>query len=372
MPSDVTSPQKSEPSIFVRLGKGAGLSVFVILMAELFLRVYAPVPMLPRYVTESELGIRVNMGDQVYTHTTPDYRVVIRTNSRGIRADEEIPYEKPAGIERIVVLGDSFMMGYGATLEEMALSVMVQRLESAGHRVQLINLAVSGFGNAEELLYLRAEGMKYDPDLIVLGWHDTDILDNMRSGLFALEDGRLVRRAESYLPGVRTRELLFKIPFYRFLAGNSHLYNRLRDDMGKFVKQLLADFRSSRQAATTAEPIPSVGEPAEPPDGLGYPEQLTIAILDEIDRVARAGGARFAILEIPVRRGRANFTSAFPVTARSERFPRFDPIPSFETRAGELLYWERSHYHFTPLGNRLVGEGMAELVLGLGLLDPTE
>jgi len=381
LPSEPSQNRKAQ-SRPRRLLTWAALAVFVVLLSELFLRVYAPVPMLPRYVSSAEYGVRMNTPDQSYAHTTPDYRIEIRTNSKGIRSDVEIPYEKPAGKKRIVALGDSFLMGYGAHPEEMLLNVMIERLKSVGHDVELVNLAVSGFGNAEELIALQAEGVKYEPDLVLIGWHDTDPKDNVRSGLFELKDGELVRAAETFLPAVKTRELLFRSRVYRFLAGNSQLYNWFRDRGGGIVKRLLTDVRDAQRAAAQAkqaELASGATEPEvdaantstkEPTDEFSYAERLTLAILQRIRKVCQDDGAKLAIIDIPVRVNRTTFRSAFPSGPGFEDFNVFTPLPLFQAQRGELLYWERSHGHFTPLGNRIVGEGAANLILERNLLGP--
>lgn len=338
--------------------------------------------MLPRYIASAEYGVRMNMPNQSYAHTTPDYKITIQTNSKGIRSDVEIPYEKPTGKKRIVSLGDSFLMGYGAHPNEMLLDVMIERLKAAGQDVELVNLAVSGFGNAEELVALQAEGMKYEPDLVLIGWHDTDLDDNVRSGLFELRDGDLVRAAETFLPAVKSREALFRIPLYRFLAGNSQLYNWFRDKVGEAVKTALADVRDAQSSAAQAKqlelapPAPAaavdVPEPAtdESAETANYAEQLTLALLRRIDEVSREGGSELLIIDIPVRLNGTTFRSAYPLTPGFESFDLFAPLPLFEAHTGELLYWERSHGHFTPLGNRIVGEGAADLILKRNLLGP--
>lgn len=383
MPSDDTTnraPIARGSSWLKRLLTWAGLSAFVVLFAELFLRIYAPVPMLPRYIASAEYGVRMNMPNQRYAHTTPDYQITIQTNSKGIRSDFEIPYEKPPGIKRIVALGDSFLMGYGAHPDEMLLNVMVERLRERGQRVELVNLAVSGFGNAEELVALQAEGMRYHPDLVLIGWHDTDLDDNVRSGLFELHDGELVRAAESFLPAVKSREILFRSRVYRFLAGSSQLYNWFRDQVGEAVKTVLADLRDAQSSAAQAkqadlaEAPSALGAGKGETDGLGeahgYAERLTLAILQEIERVSREGGAKLVLIDIPVRLNRTTFRSAYPAMPGFDRFDVFEPLPLFEARKGELLYWEQSHGHFTPLGNRIVGEGTADLILERNLLEP--
>lgn len=341
--------------------------------------------MLPRYIASAEYGVRMNMPNQSYAHTTPDYKITIQTNSKGIRSDVEIPYEKPPEKKRIVSLGDSFLMGYGAHPDEMLLNVMIERLRAAGQDVELVNLAVSGFGNAEELVALQAEGMKYEPDLVLIGWHDTDLDDNVRSGLFELRDGELVRAAETFLPAVKSREALFRIPLYRFVAGNSQLYNWFRDKVGEAVKTGLADVRDAQSAAAQAKQA-ALASPAASPEldaapeepaeeesagQVSYAEHLTLAILQRIEQVSAEGGAELAIIDIPVRLNRTTFRSAYPLAPGFEDFNLFAPLPLFEARKGELLYWEQSHGHFTPLGNRIVGEGVADLILERNLLGPS-
>jgi len=95
-------------------GKIVFAAAYVLVAGEFFMRIFAPQAMLPRYVCATDYGIRGNEPNRSYWHTTPDYRVNIRTNAKGIRAHGEIPYEKPEGVKRIVLLGDSFGMGYSA------------------------------------------------------------------------------------------------------------------------------------------------------------------------------------------------------------------------------------------------------------------
>lgn len=83
-------------------------------------------------------------------------------NSKGLR-DDETPYEKPEGIFRIVLLGDSFTFGYGVPIKKHFSTL----LEGYFENVEVINMGVSGFGVDQELLYLRHEGYRYEPDLVL-------------------------------------------------------------------------------------------------------------------------------------------------------------------------------------------------------------
>ena len=136
---------------------------------EILVRIWMPQPMLPRYVTDASYGVRKNMPDVIIWHSSPDYRVNVRTNSHGVRSDRDIPYQKPVGTSRIVGLGDSFTLGYEVEQEDTFLYQMETNLKERGfERVEVINLGVSGFGTSEELITLREEGMRYEPDLVIL------------------------------------------------------------------------------------------------------------------------------------------------------------------------------------------------------------
>lgn len=368
------------PRLRYRGGRRAWLrwivgTAWTLVAAELFLRLFAPVPMLPRYVTATPYGVRGNMPNQTYDHTTPDVRVRMQTNAHGLRADHEIPHAKPAGQRRIVVLGDSFGMGYEVALEDTFLAVLERQLEAAGHDVEIVNLSVSGHGTAEELLALRHAGWQYAPDLVLLAWHDTDPEDNLRCGLFALEEGRLERRAETFLPGVRTHDFLVRFAAYRWLAENSHLYNWLRETAARRVKELLVAVAGSGPTAAAGAAAAEDAPPAALSAAAEPATELSLALLREIRAECAARGVPLVVLEIPTRPSRTEFLPSFPRDAAggTHGFRVVSPLPRFEAHRGELLFWERGHYHLTPLGCRLTGEALAEAILADRVLDrPTE
>ena len=71
--------------------------------------------------------------------------------------------------------------GYSVALEESFHRQLEMRLTEAGSAVEVINLAVGGFGTLQELLVLQEEGLRYEPDLVVLGFYfGNDLVDNSR------------------------------------------------------------------------------------------------------------------------------------------------------------------------------------------------
>ena len=107
--------------------------------------------------------------------TEADYTVVVETNSKGLR-DREHSYAKPEGVFRIVIIGDSFMEAYQVPAAESLPDMLEERLRD--RRVEVINLGVGGYGTAQEYIYLKEEGLKYHPDLVLMALYANDVRNN--------------------------------------------------------------------------------------------------------------------------------------------------------------------------------------------------
>jgi hypothetical protein len=346
--------------------KGIAGIAYTVLFAEFFLRIFAPVAVVPRHVTATHYGLRGNEPNRIYRQVSPEYDITIRINAQGIRADEVISYAKPPGVKRIVVLGDSFGMGYEVDLADSFLTRMEQELKSSGINAQVVNLSVSGHGNAEELITLREEGLKYDPDVVLLCWHSSDYPDNVRSGLFSLRQGELKQVGSTYLPSIDTQRKLARVWGYEWVASNSQLYSFSREWLAlHVVKPLLVAVRRDERPGKEG---PAVDGPY---DGVGQAENLlAAALLKEIERTAQGFGADFLILDTPVFASQTEFVSRFPVDSEGGHFglPVVSASHDFKQHLGEKLYWDRWHMHYTPLACRLVGHRLAREMVSQGLL----
>lgn len=337
--------------------------IYCILGAELFLRLFAPQPMIPRHVYATYYGIRGNTPNKTYWHIGEEYKVKLHTNSKGIRSDREISYDKPQGIKRIVLLGDSFGMGYEVDYQDMFSTRLEYYLKQQyGIKAEVVNLSTSGHGNAEELLVLQNEGLKYHPDLVLLAWHTTDYIDNIRSGLYGLNDNHLYRKNETYLPAVGVREKLNKIPGYAFLEQYSNFYSFFREMAGTKVKEWLANINKKQLSNIKLK------ESSKQDDNYG--DELTVELLKEIKKTSEDNNAQFLILDIPVRKDISAFFSNFPVPLGQAEsiFNIYSPINDFMQYKGQKIYWEKGHGHFTPLGCDVVGKGLANSIIEKQLL----
>jgi hypothetical protein len=101
----------------------------------------------------------------------------LNSNSKGIRGKTEYDYPRAAGKQRILVLGDSFTFGEEVSDDE----TYSHDLESALPNTEVLNLGVQGYGHDQMLLYLKEEGVKYHPNVVILGFAYLDIYRNIWS-----------------------------------------------------------------------------------------------------------------------------------------------------------------------------------------------
>jgi len=99
----------------------------------------------------------------------------VNTNSKGLRGNTEYEYARTPGKQRILVLGDSFTFGTDVSDDE----TYSHDLESALPNTEVLNLGVQGYGQDQMLLYLKEEGVKYHPDIVILGFAYMDTNRNL-------------------------------------------------------------------------------------------------------------------------------------------------------------------------------------------------
>lgn len=133
-----------------------------------------------------------------------EYDVAVTVNERGLRSPQEIDYAKPEGVYRILVLGDSYVEALQMPLAASFPQQLTAQLNDWGATVEVINAGVSGWGTDQQFLWLREEGRKYEPDLILLAvFPGNDFMNNhmpleftnfgsVRKPWFTLQNGKLV------------------------------------------------------------------------------------------------------------------------------------------------------------------------------------
>jgi hypothetical protein len=216
-------------------------------------------------------------------------KITYRINSKGLR-DDETDYAKPAGTFRIVLLGDSRTFGYAVPIEKH----FSKLIEGYFAHVEVINMGVSGFGVDQELLFLRSEGFRYQPDLViayVAHFGDQRHMYSNRWGrnkpLLSVQDGALVLTNSPVTTLYEGKDLPHQIDL--FLTWHSPLYR----DVSWAVSGILhKGFVAAASGPAATPDKKDVGQA----DFEQRMFDLAKAILRQIDRESRDHGARFLLL----------------------------------------------------------------------------
>jgi hypothetical protein len=162
------------------------------------------------------------------------------TNSLGYR-DAERARPKPAGVRRVVSLGDSFAWGVGIENDDTYARRVERVLDRRpGERWEVVQLARPGMGTVEQADQLAEEGFAYGPDVVVLGFVLNDSED---------ENAAEARRARDWEQTRRERQerraggrLLDRSALWRFVAGRLEATVQNRRRVADYRSQFLPDY----------------------------------------------------------------------------------------------------------------------------------
>ncbi len=112
-------------------------------------------------------------GDSVLYGLDPTHPQV---NSHGHR-DSEISLAKPAGMQRILVLGDSIAFGRIVAKKDTFPNLLEARLNKEHAGYQVINSGVPGYTTYNEVQHYLVQGRQLQPDLVLLAFCMNDIVN---------------------------------------------------------------------------------------------------------------------------------------------------------------------------------------------------
>jgi lysophospholipase L1-like esterase len=234
--------------------------------------------------------LRKLIPNSTFQHTSIDGTWEFRTNAQGFRDDENYEHRKPDGLRRVLVLGDSQTQGFEVRQSSTFAKVLENRLRNKGIDAQVLNTGMSGFGTAEELMYLEHEGIKYHPDAVVLAFFGNDFDDSVKSGLYELTDGKLVVRTTSYTPGVKAIAILNAVPGAFWLSQHSYLFSLLVNTFWETAKETLRVVARKNLTTEYAVRVSAVND---------YERELVVALLQRMKAVTHAANIPFIVVEIP-------------------------------------------------------------------------
>ena len=300
--------------------------------------------------------------------------IAVETNSSGMRW-RETQVAKPEGVRRIAVLGDSFAFGcWSSTIETSFVGWLDRRVGTS--RIEVLNFGVGGYGFEDELLLLREEVLKFEPDdILIVSYNGNDIRDSfldttryvVKDGAAELADDALESRVPEPLrtaPYVNPQPraptgllgLAWRSAFLRLAL-------RVTDRDPPYL-----DFEVSQRFTSysfwSQTPYPPVAQSAL---------QRATGLLDDLRLEAEKGGARFHLAAIPtaeqvyaIHPAGPGFDIRLPQAflaswAKERDVPFLDLLPVLRetARSSGRRPYLRYDVHFNDFGHAVVGEAMA-------------
>lgn len=350
---------------FAGLTMFAAILVSAVILAELAMRYVwgRSVVIFPLFNTEVSYGpyqLRRLMPSFSFRHTSADGTWSFTTNAQGFRDTHDYKYERVPSTRRILCLGDSQTLGMEARQERIFPTVIEQRLRRLGHHVEVLNSAVPGFGTAEELAFFESEGLKYKPDIVVLGWHISDFDENERSGLFRVTDGALVNRNYEYAPGIGTTQMMHSIPGFEWVSQNSYLYSFLFNSLTEGRKQVGSQKSANAQ---TANRVRHQGAEIS-----GYQLELAAELVKRLHELCNKHGIRLLIVDIPwLPQDNTGFAPSLPAALAT----RFEQTSDGVLHAGKVLgsyrgvtdiFLPHGQFHISETSHMLIGMAAAQKI----------
>src|SRR6266480_785019 len=128
-------------------------------------------------------------------HNAKRVTSVVHQNQYGMRGPDDIQLNKTSDKKRVLVIGDSYVWGFGADQ-----SKLFSAPEVHGTDEEILNFGVSGYGTDQEYLFYLLKGEKFDVDQVVLAFTPyNDVANNLASKqysylkpYFTLNKGELV------------------------------------------------------------------------------------------------------------------------------------------------------------------------------------
>ncbi|MBU6280823.1 hypothetical protein KGQ64_01180 [bacterium] len=303
-------------------------------------------------------------------------------NARGTRSLHDYATAPPAGVLRVAAFGDSFVHGDEvADGEEWA--ALVERSRPG---LEVMNFGVSGYGPDQAFLRWQRDGEPFRPAVVVIGYMTENLLRTQNVFRPFYERGSGFRLSKPRFRLVDDELVLLPNP----LASRADLEELLRDPASVLARLGRDDafFAGSGWHANRLDFLPSVRllslvpaaldarrrerDLSSSPDGEAF--RTARAILLAFCRDVRRKGATPLVAVFPnesdlasLRRGPARAWQPMVDDLRHGGCPTVDLADRFERDARGVGMRELfGRWHYSPLGNRIVADGIGDAIDALG------
>lgn len=296
-------------------------------------------------------------------HETGGY--FVRANAQGFRCDHDFAAERPAGVRRVLLFGDSFTAGDGVSNGKRYGDV----LESLVPNLQVFNFGLPGTGTDQQYLAFREFAGGIDHDLLVIGV----LVENIRRvvahyRVYKDDQGGLQYFAKPYYELLDGELQLFQSPPAREPLSEEAMLAQGGESVdrgGRFprMRRLVnkSGLRGFVQKVTRYQPVPEY-------DKRDHPAwQLMSAILS---RWIREHDRPVMVMPLPLYHfiegssSPASYQARFRELADATGCLLHDPLPDLLEHSAEArrAFRFEKDVHLTPAGHAAIAQSLAPVL----------
>lgn len=288
-----------------------------------------------------------------------EFSALWESNAQAVRAQRDFG-PKPAGVTRVLCVGDSFTACDQVDYPQSWPGVLEQCLQAAGgaQAIEVVNAGHPGFGTVNSARWIKKFGGAFEPDVVLLAMTPNDLLENQYPLQYSARDGALVSGKST--DADRDRYLKRKA-WWRLAAAleRSHLAGRLRRSPN--WRRLIGRRPYNHVEAYQIERS----------DKARYLYELAEGYVLEAKAHANELGATFAVLVIPYNHqlqplgpglDAARYGDHWRSFGAQHDFPVSDALPAFLAHPEPGSLHGKEDAHCTAAGYALVGQTACQLL----------
>lgn len=302
-------------------------------------------------------------------------------NAHGLRDDGGTGPAKEPGTARVLMLGDSFVLGYTVERADLFVDLLESWWKSEERRIDVVNAGTEGWSTDQEAVWFEQEGRHYEPDLVIVFPFENDVYWNGQTA-YATDKSKPRFRADA--TGALEPRALVEPAEKSFLASSAILRFL---EIG--VRQPLQRLIFGKPAGGPNTFLPKGADAfiqrefgvllVEPPDFVAECAARTEGALVALKKSCAASGARLVMVPLPSKSaidpkereffrtweyGLAGLADSawspdrpvnlFLDLARKHGIEALDPRAALAAAAKEQpVYFEKAtEWHFNAAGNR--------------------
>ena len=194
--------------------------IITVIISEIFVRFFYPQD-LQRYWVYNEKSYGLSVNKKKYIHKLHRFKSFKATYNFGehhnrVTVINKNKKDKP----KILVLGDSFTFGWLINDE----NTYVHKLQKNHLDFDFINVSVGAWGSAQYTLFSELFCKQINPIKIFVFLNSDDPHRGYKSKFYKNENGILEKNKIDFVDNQKDSNFDKKVPFYKFLKSNSHLF----------------------------------------------------------------------------------------------------------------------------------------------------